>query len=1518
MNLKRCLSVLLALVMVLVLLPVASYADGTGYYTTLIDGESFESRMFPSDWTTSQQSNSYFWSVNMGLYGNGYTHTADGFNAYVAHNRYSEYERTYLILPSMDLSEYYGAKISCSFINPTWGSSYDVFGVCYRIRGGEWVELYHTLKSYANWTEWSGSLPKAAMTSSVEIAFYAKCVPGKSGYGVGLDDVTLEATNVARNVTYDSNGGTGTMTDPNNSYGYGCKVPTLANAFTPPSGMAFAGWNTKADGSGLYYAAGSTINLFGNTTLYAQWKNPVRYEIPTVNGNRATGSTTETLMDYAVVTDQDVWSETVSGGWYVADHDSTLLNPIRIEGNVKLVLCDTKTLKLPGGIVLQGDANSLTIYAGSTGSTIAGNGMLYAGTSDGMNASARTTGIGSTGISDDAEIGYDRVHLTVNGGRITAIGGPWSAAIGGAGNSAAGIITINGGEIYAAATNNGAGIGGGSSGGSGGAKDMKIYINGGTIYASGNNNGHAIGAGTSGIDVTVNLSPFEKVSDGSVVYKYYDREVALKQSNELVIVDPCMPHSMADGHCKFCNYIEATVTYDGNGATGGSAPTATSFTGASDDTIILPEAGTLVKEGGYSFVGWNTQADGEGRTYKAGGKFTVTESVKLYAKWQRNHTHSFSYTASGNTITASCTTGCDITQGLTLTVSAPDGTPVYDGTTSYPAKLNTDYNTTAFPGTYEIAYTKDGRVFDGVPTEAGTYDASVTVGEGDTAVTASVTYTIAQIDGLTVSLNGSSYTYDGNPHAITNTPTSNAISGTTQYLYSFEQYGIYKSDLSTYTKTAAGNYTVYVTAVNPKYNNLATTTATLSISPRAATISAHDKTKTYDNDPTTDPALTAAVFGAVEGDTLNYTLSRTEGQAVGYYNITVTLGSNPNYTISKSGATFEITPKAATISADAKTKTYDNDPTTDPALTATVTGVAEGDTLDYTLSREEGQDVDEYDITVTLGSNPNYTVTASGAKFTITPKAATITADAKSKVYDNDPTTDPALTATVTGVVDGETLNYTLSRAEGQNADEYDITVSLGSNPNYTVTTNGAKFTISPKAATVTADAKSKEYGEADPALTATVTGVLEGETLNYTLSRAEGQNADEYDITVTLGSNPNYTVTTNGAKFTITAATPTLADVSATAITYGETLSISTVSGTATNPHNGAAVAGAWAFTDGDTVPAVADSNTTEYSVTFTPTDTRNYVSVTTSAKLTVNKAAPAFVAPTAKELVYTGEAQALITAGEAMGGTMLYSLDGETFSETIPTATELGTYTVWYKVEGDANHLDSEPASLEAAIRLTICGSNDSSLALAFVEDGERLYRYDVRIRNIPENFNAVGLQVFLNYDNALLTLRRVENGAVEWTHYEKNNTLLFAWAGDTPVALVNDEVLFSLVFAASDDAAGAETALPFTVNAHGAVSAVSAAEDGKVVEYVAATVDGMIRFATPVWGDANDDGIITAADAAMILRAIVGLSELNLQGAFNADVDGDLEVTAQDAVLILRYLIGLIEQFPIEAMD
>ena len=114
------------------------------------------------------------------------------------------------------------------------------------------------------------------------------------------------------------------------------------------------------------------------------------------------------------------------------------------------------------------------------------------------------------------------------------------------------------------------------------------------------------------------------------------------------------------------------------------------------------------------------------------------------------------------------------------------------------------------------------------------------------------------------------------------------------------------------------------------------------------------------------------------------------------------------FTVSTTDGTLEITPAAITIKADDKTKVYDNDPATDPELTATVTGVpANGVAPVYSLSREPGQDVDDYTITVTAAeaSNPNYTITVEGGTFTITPAAITIKADDKTKVYDNERTT---------------------------------------------------------------------------------------------------------------------------------------------------------------------------------------------------------------------------------------------------------------------------------------------------------------------------------------------------------------------------------------------------------------------------------------------------------------------------------------------------------------------------------
>lgn len=72
-----------------------------------------------------------------------------------------------------------------------------------------------------------------------------------------------------------------------------------------------------------------------------------------------------------------------------------------------------------------------------------------------------------------------------------------------------------------------------------------------------------------------------------------------------------------------------TVTYYANGATGGTAPAAvTSTTGAQ----TIATQGTLVRDG-FSFVGWNTIADGSGVPYQPGQVFQPSANNPMYAQW---------------------------------------------------------------------------------------------------------------------------------------------------------------------------------------------------------------------------------------------------------------------------------------------------------------------------------------------------------------------------------------------------------------------------------------------------------------------------------------------------------------------------------------------------------------------------------------------------------------------------------------------------------------------------------------------------------------------------------------------------------------------------------------------------------------------------------------------------------------------------------------------------------------------
>ena len=81
-----------------------------------------------------------------------------------------------------------------------------------------------------------------------------------------------------------------------------------------------------------------------------------------------------------------------------------------------------------------------------------------------------------------------------------------------------------------------------------------------------------------------------------------------------------------------------------------------------------------------------------------------------------------------------------------------------------------------------------------------------------------------------------------------------------------------------------------------------------------------------------------------------------------------------------------------------------------------------------------------------------------------------------------------------------------------------------------------------------------------------------------------------------------------------------------------------------------------------------------------------------TASTTFKIVKATPTVTAPTAKTgLAYTGSAQALVNAGSVTAGTLQYKLGaGGTYGTTIPSATEVGSYAVYYKVVGDANYND------------------------------------------------------------------------------------------------------------------------------------------------------------------------------------------------------------------------------------
>ena len=176
--------------------------------------------------------------------------------------------------------------------------------------------------------------------------------------------------------------------------------------------------------------------------------------------------------------------------------------------------------------------------------------------------------------------------------------------------------------------------------------------------------------------------------------------------------------------------------------------------------------------------------------------------------------------------------------------------------------------------------------------------------------------------------------------------------------------------------------------------------------------------------------------------------------------------------------------------------------------------------------------------------------------------------------------------------------------------------------------------------------------------------------------------------------------------------------------------------------------------------------------------------VKATSDAKPAVKPAATVTTAPTAKTGVKAGEDVAIVNAGVATGGTMMYmvnatqpaSTDG--FSATVPTAEGLtaGTYYVWYYVKADATHTDSEISA--SGIEVTIDAAGPPALNLTspavgqVIGDDGKNYDY----ASLPSGMTAVAKICYVSGEHGL-ALALTDEGEMDWS------TAMSTYAAHTP---------------------------------------------------------------------------------------------------------------------------------------
>ena len=470
---------------------------------------------------------------------------------------------------------------------------------------------------------------------------------------------------------------------------------------------------------------------------------------------------------------------------------------------------------------------------------------------------------------------------------------------------------------------------------------------------------------------------------------------------------------------------------------------------------------------------------------------------------------------------------------------------------------------------FQIAYTLDRQQGE----DAGTYDIFVTAdssqGNGNYAVSVkNGTFTINKA-AMTINVTGEQVTkvYDGTSYTATRV--------------TFDGNGntLFDADKIRYTAKSATSATVTNGALPIGYvdtdfyyndNNIAATfnvadgSLTISKAAMTITVTGEQVTATYDGKEHT---ATRVTYKFAEGNQDLYQESQiscknvkaakssaaVDKKLIGYEaldfsyandNIDVTFDVTDGWlTINKAAMTITVTGEQVTATYDGKEHT----------ATKVTYEFAEGNQALYQESQISCTNVKAATSSAAVDkkligyvpsdfsygdNNINVTFAVTDGWLTVEPAVFAVSGTNYSGIYDGTPHGEAA----VPTVTDGTTLWYSTNNGQSwtktapqiTNVGKYTV-MAKAENKNYVDATCTYTLEVTPKAVTVTAQDKSKTYGEADPTWTAEVSGPLNGDTIQWSYLRQDGENVGSYRITpVGDALQGNYSVTFKAGTLSI------------------------------------------------------------------------------------------------------------------------------------------------------------------------------------------------------------------------------------------------------------------------------------------------------------------------------------------------------------------------------------------------